>query len=467
MADQANLHIALFPWLAFGHILPFLQFAISLAQRNHRISFISTPKNLQRLPKIPSNLSSLINLIPLPFPTIENLPPNAESTSDITTPDQGQYIYQAYDKLQEPLTEFLEESRPNWIIYDYAAYWLPPIAAKLHIPGIFFNIFNASMAAFYGSVSEMTREDGGSRLLPNDFLVPPKWIPFPSDLCLHPHEVPKRKRIASGESPVYRMGCAIQGCEFMAVRSCNEFEDEYLSFLENDLYKKPIIPIGLLPPPKIPTPIQENGREQNWLAIKDWLDKQSERSVVYIAFGSESALNHQQVTELAHSLEMSKLPFFWVVRQPIGVDDKASVFPPGFEDRVKNRAYVTLDWVPQLNILAHPSIGGFLSHSGWSSIVEGLAFGLTMILLPLSPPQALNARLLEGKKIGLEIPRDEQDGLFTSDSVEECLRTAMVGEEGEELRAKAQEMKMVFGDEERHDRYMDEFDEYLRKYKCE
>lgn len=31
----------------------------------------------------------------------------------------------AYDGLQPELTNFLKKSNPDWIIYDFTAYWLP------------------------------------------------------------------------------------------------------------------------------------------------------------------------------------------------------------------------------------------------------------------------------------------------------------------------------------------------------
>ncbi|KAF5174878.1 Udp-glycosyltransferase 91c1 [Thalictrum thalictroides] len=463
MEGEPKLHIVMFPWLAFGHMLPFLEFSKCLAQKGHHISFISTPKNLQRLPKIPHTLASSLKLIPIPFLCNPNLPPNAESTADIT-PDQGKLLMEALDSLQDPLTSFLEESRPDWIFCDFAPYWLPPIAAKLNIPYIYFNIFNASMLCFYGSVLEMMSGDLRSRLTPEDYMVPPKWVPFPSNLALRSHEAasfgknsePKSKSLSN----LYRMGAVIQGSEFMAVRSCTEFEGEWLRLLEEEVCLKPVIPVGLLPPPP---PTAHDSNDENWVPIKNWLDKQAEGSVVYIAFGSESAPNQDQVAELAHGLEMSKLPFFWVVRKPPAYQSEMFL-PIGFEDRVKDRGYVSMAWVPQLSILTHRSVGGFLTHGGWSSIIEGLKFGLALTLLPMSQPQGLNARLLEWKKIGLEIPRDE-DGSFKRDSVAGSLRTVMVEKEGEMFRTKAKEMKDIFGNKERNDQYMEEFDRYLKEYK--
>ncbi|MED6215618.1 putative UDP-rhamnose:rhamnosyltransferase 1, partial [Stylosanthes scabra] len=101
MADQhKKLHIAVFPWLAFGHIIPFFELAKLIAQKGHKISFISTPRNIKRLPKLPPNLQPLVELIELPLPHVQNLPQNAESTMDIPQ-HIIPYLKKAFDSLQE------------------------------------------------------------------------------------------------------------------------------------------------------------------------------------------------------------------------------------------------------------------------------------------------------------------------------------------------------------------------------
>uniref|UniRef100_F6HGQ3 Uncharacterized protein n=2 Tax=Vitis TaxID=3603 RepID=F6HGQ3_VITVI len=112
--------------------------------------------------------------------------------------------------------------------------------------------------------------------------------------------------------------------------------------------------------------------------------------------------------------------------------------------------------------MAHPSIGGFLTHCGWSSVTEALGSGRVLILFPgACSDQGLMARLLVGKQVGLEIPRNEQDGSFTSDSVSESIRRVMVEEEGEQLKRNAWAMKEIFGNVQLQNKYLDEFTRVL------
>ena len=67
--------------------------------------------------------------------------------------------------------------------------------------------------------------------------------------------------------------------------------------------------------------------------------------------------------------------------------------------------------------------------------------------------------------VGKEIPRDEQNGSFTRNSVAETLRLVILEDQGRVLRENAREIKKIFGDRELHDRYIDLFLLYLQNYK--
>ncbi|KAL3733051.1 hypothetical protein ACJRO7_022555 [Eucalyptus globulus] len=458
-----SLHIAMFPWLAMGHLIPFFHLSKHLAQRGHKISFISTPRNLQRLPKIPQNLSPLINLIPLPFPHIPNLTPHAESSID-TSFSKQQLLKIAIDKLQPAITCFLESSQLDWIIYDFASHWLPSTAAELGIHRCFCGLFNAAVLCLIGPPTVLI---GGSdpRTTIEDFLRVPEWIPFESDIVFRSYEITRFNQHSSeyiSETPdTVRMGVTIRDSEVVAVRTCVEFEPEWIDLLR-DLYQKPLVPIGFLPPCMED---DEDVNDMKWVSIKAWLDEQRLNSVVYVALGTEAVLSQEEVTELALGLEKSKLSFFWVLRDPPESTQKAiDMLPNGFLQGVEGRGMVCTDWAPQVQILSHDSVGGFLTHCGWNSIIEGLAFGRVLMLFPMTTDQGPNARLLQGKGLGIEVTRKE-DGMFTSDAVAELLRFAMVDDLGSSLRASAKEAKKLLGDRETNQRCMDEFIQYLVEQK--
>ncbi|KAI3922127.1 hypothetical protein MKX01_005816 [Papaver californicum] len=428
--DQDQLHIVMVPCLAFGHLNPFLELSVSLANIGHHTSFISSARNIQRLlPNLSPNPSSstCISFVSLPLPKDENLPDQAESTVDIPS-EEVPYLKRAYDGLEGPVSSFLEISKPDWIIHDFAPYWLLATAASV-------NCFFGPPSIFW----ESGENDSSSKKKPMDLTVPRSWIPFPSNLAFRSYEFGK-------VFGTVEIKFATNGCEIMAIRCCLEVESEFLGLLEN-LFKKQVIPVGLLPPPPPSSDmIDEDDNHEEWVRMREWFDKKEQGSVVYVALGTEAALSQSEITELALGLGLSKLPFFWVLRKPSGsTEDPLNMLPVGFVERSRGHGFMCMSWAPQMRTLEHPSIGGFLNHCGWSSVIEALGFGCPLILLPMVNDQPLNARTLVWKEMGLEIERNEEDGSFTRESVAKSLRRVMVDEDGEKYRVTAGELKRVFG----------------------
>ncbi|KAI3747564.1 hypothetical protein L6452_10059 [Arctium lappa] len=434
---KQQLHVVMFPWLAFGYIIPFLQLSKFIAEKGHRVSFLSTTRNIQRLP--PSHhLSPLITLVPLTLPPVPHLPQNAEATTD--------------------------ENSPDWIIYDFAPYWLPSVAAGLGISRAFFSIVNPWFLAFMGRSTEDLINGSDDRKTVEDFMVPPKWVPFPTKVCYHKHEAnwildSSSSLNSSGVSDLYRTGLIFQGSDCVFIRYCNEFEPQWLT-LSEELFHLPVIPVGLMPP-ETTTNVGDEKDDDAWVTIKKWLDGQEKGRVVYVALGSEVMLTETELGELALGLEMSGLPFFWALRKPAG--STSVELPEGFEERTRNRGMVWKRWVPQLRILSHESVGGFLTHCGWGSIVEGLSFGQPLIMLPFLVDQGLNARALVEKQVGMEVPRNEEDGSFSKEWVAKSVRLVVVEDEGKMYKRNAMELSRIFGDKKLQKRYTDDFVQYLEK----
>ncbi|KAK9088239.1 hypothetical protein Scep_027321 [Stephania cephalantha] len=423
MAVEGELHVVMLPWLAMGHLIPFLELSKRLARKGIVVSFVSTPRNIDRVQsRIPESLSPLIHLIRLPLPPLHNLPHSAEATIDLPV-EKVHFLKAAFDGLELPFHDFLLTASPDWIICDFAPYWLPPLALKYGLPCAYLSLFSATSMAFFGPAARMLA-------LPNkwetstDFTTVPKWIPYPSNVVLRKHEIQRiLQSIQDNASKVldgYRLGSVVQGCDAVFIRSCNELESNALRLLETDIYEKPVIPVGLLPPyvEEMEESMDEEAKAK-WADISEWLDR----------YG-------------INNIEL----------------------PSGFKERIGDRGVVWEGWAPQVNILAHPSVGGFLTHCGWNSIIEALGFGRALILFPYLSEQGLNARMMESSNVGLEIPRDEHEGSFTSNSVAKSLKMVMVEEEGEHLRSNAREIKQIFGDRDLHDGYIDNLIQYLKNH---
>lgn len=171
-----------------------------------------------------------------------------------------------------------------------------------------------------------------------------------------------------------------------------------------------------------------------------WLHKQKSASVLYVSFGSIAVLSAQQIEELASGLEASEQPFLMVVRPSLMYGNEA-IFPEGFADRVRDRAmFVT--WAPQLHVLSHPAIGGFLSHCGWNSTLESICKGHPMLCWPYFGDQMLDCRCIVDKwKIGLEFQVDEADGLVSRVEIEKKVRLLMKGDHSREMRERASKLR--------------------------
>lgn len=445
--EEKKLHVAMFPWLAYGHLMPFLEVAIFLAQKGHRVSFISTPKNLQ---KFPADLPPSMTLVELPLPRVHGLPDSAESTSELPH-NMVPYLKKAYDMLEPAVAEFLANSDVDWVIQDFVSFWLPQKARRVGVKSAFFCIFNATALVFAGPPSLLI--DSQARVkTAEDLTVVPEWVTYPTKVAYRLHEVINEEDIVNSDSntsDLERLGRSILGCDIVAVRACSEFEAEPLSLLKK-LHASPVVPMGLLPP-------QNKRRHEGdgrWSELKQWLDDRKEKSVFYVALGTEVALSQESMHELACGIEKSDLPFVWVV----GPKVSPGTIPSGFESRVLGRGFVWVGWAPQLDILAHPSVGGFLTHCGWSSIIEALGHGRALILFSGGfSDQGLMARLMDERRVGLEVLRDSRDGSFTSDSVAETIRRVMVEPEGKEVRANAWAAREIFGNVELGRKYHEGF----------
>ncbi|CAB4267458.1 unnamed protein product [Prunus armeniaca] len=183
-----------------------------------------------------------------------------------------------------------------------------------------------------------------------------------------------------------------------------------------------------------------------------WLDQQPSRSVVFLCFGSIGSFSGAQLKEIADGLEKSGQRFLWVVKKP-PLDEKTKqvqgvhdfdlegLLPEGFLERTKDRGLVVKSWVPQVVVLKKESVGGFVTHCGWNSVLEAVIASVPMVAWPLYAEQHLNRSILvKDMEMAIAVEQREEDGFVFRDELERSIRELMESEKGRELRERSRKM---------------------------
>ncbi|KAL1357891.1 hypothetical protein HN51_009734 [Arachis hypogaea] len=198
---------------------------------------------------------------------------------------------------------------------------------------------------------------------------------------------------------------------------------------------------------------QSGGESKDCLS---WLEKQPSKSVVYLCFGSRGSFSVEQLREIAQALERSAQRFLWVVKSPplhpgtnqLLADqdnfDPISVLPTGFTHRTQDRGMVVASWAPQVEVLSRQSVGAFVTHCGWNSVLEAVVAGVPMIAWPLYAEQHVNRNVMvEDMKVALAVDQtQEHGGLVSAQEVERVVRMVMESDgKGKDLRDSISKMK--------------------------
>ncbi|CAN1259927.1 UDP-glycosyltransferase 74E1 [Linum perenne] len=170
-------------------------------------------------------------------------------------------------------------------------------------------------------------------------------------------------------------------------------------------------------------------------SITQWLDSKPLGSIIYASLGSLSDIPESQIVELANALHLSNHPFIWVVRA--SEQDK---LPPNFTSN--NATCLIVDWCHQLEILAHPSVGCFVTHCGWNSTIEAISIGVPMVTLPVWVDQPTNAKFVGDLwRVGARANANITSEVVTRDEIRRGIKEVMEGESGEEIRRNVEKWK--------------------------
>ncbi|CAN8275065.1 unnamed protein product [Cochlearia groenlandica] len=176
----------------------------------------------------------------------------------------------------------------------------------------------------------------------------------------------------------------------------------------------------------------------------EWLDSKPMSSVVYIAFGSVAYLKQEEMEEMAQGVLKSGLPFLWVIREPLGeLKVEAHVVPRELKEECDKGNGKIVEWCPQDQVLAHPSVACFVTHCGWNSTTEALTYGVPMVCFPQFGDQVTNAAfIVDVFKMGVRLGRGAaQKRIVPREEVAEMLLEATVGENAKEVKKNALKWK--------------------------
>ncbi|KAM0933376.1 putative UDP-glucuronosyl/UDP-glucosyltransferase [Dioscorea sansibarensis] len=107
-------------------------------------------------------------------------------------------------------------------------------------------------------------------------------------------------------------------------------------------------------------------------------------------------------------------------------------------------------------ILSHQAVGGFMTHCGWNSTLEGVTAGVPMITWPHFAEQFINEKLIVqvlkiGVSVGVKRPTkwgdDNGDAVVVEKEMVEKAVTRLMGdgEEAEEMRKRAKVLGEMAG----------------------
>lgn len=405
-SSNNQVHFILIPFLAPGHMNPMVDLGKLLAERGVLVTIITTPQNLNRFKSTIDH--ALHTGLPLRFHTIQifrstdgGRQENCENLDSLVSVEAVLNFFSTTDLLEEPVKMYLkelttQEDTPLCIISDSLfLLWTSKIAMELNIPRLVFY----GIPCFTLTCIEILKGYEENFDLKKPFVIP---------------EIPHRIELNREQTYVFheRWKKADSFVDGIIVNSSTDIDTTYV-----DIYKtkkvKPIWTVGpvVLCNKDVDSKVTRglNSSSMKWIEILTFLDSMDRKSVVYVSLGSLSRTSLAQLVEICMGLMDTTYPFIFVVQMKNNLIELESWFEnTKFEERTKDRGLVIRGCAPQVMILSHPSLGGFVTHCGWNSCLEGISAGIPMVTWPCFADQFFNERLLiDVLKIGVEVGSKE------------------------------------------------------------
>lgn len=441
-SESHNIHVLFFPLMAQGHMLPTIDIVRLFAQRGVKTTIITTPLNVPLFTKALGK--SQTSLTVFQFPAKEaGLPDGVENLDLVNSQEDNRRFFRAISMLEQPLDDLLRELRPDGLVADVFFPWATDVASKYGVPRLVFHGTSFfSMCAADSLMRHQPYKNASSETEP--FVLPG----LPDKIQMMRSNIPEYILLGIQNDFTKMLGrvkAAEERSHGIIVNSFYELEPTYADHYRNVLGKKAwhVGPVSLCN-----KSTEEKAHRGKTASIDGhyclkWLDSKKPNSVVYVCFGTTSNFSASQLREIAMGLEASGQEFIWVVRKKKNEEnEKEDWVPEGFEKRMEGKGLIIRGWAPQVLILDHESVGGFVTHCGWNSALEGISAGLPMVTWPICADQFYNEKLItDVLKIGVRVGALKWVRLVGDyvkrEQIEKALKELMVGEKAEEMRSRA------------------------------
>ncbi|XP_057772416.1 UDP-glucose iridoid glucosyltransferase-like [Salvia miltiorrhiza] len=410
-----KLQVMLVPLPLQGHLTPMLQLASVLHSRGFSVIVAHTEFNSPN----PGNHPDFA-FIPLQNGVCSPSGNLLEMIATINT------------NCKEPLEKCIVElqGQVSCIIYDSLLHFVDTVAHHLKVPTIFFRPSTAVYMQSYHALLSLHEK---------------MIIPLPES---HLEEaVPELHPVIRFKDLPLSVSSKIRQVVIDFVKSFSDIKSSVAviwnsvemldDFSLQHQYQVPFFPIGPLHKMASSSSSMQTSLLQEDAGCIAWLDKQALKSVLYVSLGSLATMNSEALVETAMGIANSGQPFLWAIRpSSVAGSEWIECLPQGLREVIQERGLI-VKWAPQKEVLAHPAVGGFLSHCGWNSTLESVCEGVAMICRPFFGDQMINARfLIHVWEVGVEI-----GNVADRKSIEEAVRVLMVDDRGKETRRRAAEMK--------------------------
>ncbi|MED6176832.1 hypothetical protein PIB30_092077 [Stylosanthes scabra] len=431
-------HIVAVPYPGRGHVNPMMNLCKSLiSSANHHnqeilITFVVTQE-----------WKTLINNNNHHHPHSDDsiricTIPNVLPSEQVRGNDFPGFYEAVMTKMEAPFEALIEEINGNvdFMIADTELLWAAPVASKRSIPLALLWTASASVFSMFLH-HQLCVENGhiGIDLLEHGEKCV-DYIPGVSPLKIS--DLPTIFHDKDGKVLQLYLQCIsmVQNAQYLLFNSIYEIEPKAIETLKSK-YPFPVYTIG----PLIPFYEVTSNEHSNYM---QWLDSQPKGSVLYISLGSYLSISNEQMEELIAGLFDSGVRFLMVYRGP-----NKTLLSQNSNSSMMNGLFVP--WCDQLRVLSHNSIGGFLSHCGWNSVLEAMFCGVPILTFPISIDQVPNSKqIVEDWKVGVELKErlrinKENDVVVMRKEIGRIVKCLIDSEsrEGRELRGRASNVRDV------------------------